>query len=59
MIEDADGNVLWDTGLVFENEVNYDVFIGIDLVPGVTYTLVCVDDYGDAWHGGYVLIDGV
>lgn len=58
-IEDADGTVIWDKGLIFENEVNYDLYVDVALTSGVTYTLVCIDDYGDAWHGGYVMIDGV
>ena len=28
------------------------------LTPG-TYTLECMDSYGDGWHGGYIKVDGV
>jgi hypothetical protein len=29
------------------------------LLNGNTYTLNCIDSYGDGWHNGYISIDGV
>ena len=26
--------------------------------PAGTYTLECIDSYGDGWHGGYIEING-
>lgn len=59
MIEDASGTELWASGEIFDEEVNHDLYIDYTFTSGVTYTLVCIDSYGDGWHGGYVKIDGV
>ena len=37
---------------------NYDHWRSCLLKPG-TYTINCIDSYGDGWHGGYIQIFGV
>ena len=34
---------------------NYDHWRSCLLKPG-TYTIYCIDSYGDGWHGGYITI---
>lgn len=57
-IYDSAGTLLYESGAIFDNDVNYDVYTGLTLAPG-TYSLKCIDNYGDGWHGDYFVIDGV
>ena len=53
--------VSWSLGSCDSLDVDYADYTTYDptccLTPG-TYTLHCIDDYDDGWHGGYIQING-